>query len=114
MILYLQNISQDRFTIFSPAYAWFIQLLGLEHGGPVAHFALHDLASGGGMGCGRTPPDRDGAWLAVIFLLIVDGSYGGSGVFGSPKQFLTARLPAEALIATSLLVFFAAPGFSPR
>ena len=29
--LYLQNISQDRFTVFSPFYAWWIGLLGLEH-----------------------------------------------------------------------------------
>src|ERR1700716_1598249 len=28
--LYLQNTSQDQFTIFSPLYAWFIGLLGLE------------------------------------------------------------------------------------
>ena len=28
--LYLQNTSQDKFTFFSPAYAWFIELLGLE------------------------------------------------------------------------------------
>src|SRR3984885_12724345 len=29
--LYLQNTSQDRFTIFSPVYAWFIGLFGLEN-----------------------------------------------------------------------------------
>src|ERR1700721_1965521 len=29
--LYLQNTSQDQFTIFSPVYAWFIESLGLEH-----------------------------------------------------------------------------------
>src|SRR5580700_12229999 len=28
--LYLQNTSQDQFTLFSPLYAWCIGLLGLE------------------------------------------------------------------------------------
>src|SRR5712664_4305588 len=29
--LYLQNTSQDQFTLFSPLYAWCIGLLGLEN-----------------------------------------------------------------------------------
>ena len=29
--LYLQNTSQDQFTLFSPMYAWCIGLLGLEN-----------------------------------------------------------------------------------
>src|ERR1700736_3765821 len=29
--LYLQNTSQDQFTLFSPLYAWWIGLLGLEN-----------------------------------------------------------------------------------
>src|ERR1700727_3843990 len=33
--LYLQNTSQDQFTIFSPLYAWFIRFLGIE---PAARF----------------------------------------------------------------------------
>ena len=100
--LYLQNTSQDQFTIFSPAYAWFIELLGVE---PAARaltllFTIWFLAAA--WVAARTLTNRDGAWLAVIFLLIVDGSYGGSGVFRLAEQFLTARLPAEALIATCL------------
>jgi hypothetical protein len=100
--LYLQNTSQDQFTIFSPAYAWFIELLGVE---PAARaltllFTVWFLAAA--WVAARTLTNRDGAWLAAIFLLIVDGSYGGSGVFRLAEQFLTARLPAEALIATSL------------
>jgi hypothetical protein len=103
--LYLQNTSQDQFTIFSPAYAWFIELLGLE---PAARsltllFTIWFLAAA--WIAARTLTNRDGAWLAVIFLLIIDGSYGGSGVFSVAEQFLTARLPAEALIATSIACF---------
>jgi len=103
--LYLQNTSQDQFTIFSPAYAWFIDLLGVE---PAARsltllFTICFLAAAW-VGA-RTLTNRDGAWLAIILLLIVDGSYGGSGVFHVADQFLTARLPAEALIVTSLACF---------
>jgi hypothetical protein len=103
--LYLQNTSQDQFTIFSPAYAWFIELLGVE---PAARsltllFTVWFLAAA--WAAARTLTNRDGAWLAVILLLIVDGSYGGSGVFRFAEQFMTARLPAEALIATSLACF---------
>jgi hypothetical protein len=103
--LYLQNTSQDQFTIFSPVYAWFIELLGVE---PAAlsltlFFTIWFLAAA--WVAARTLTDRDGAWLAVFFLLIVDGRYGGSGVFSLAEQFLTARLPAEALIATSFACF---------
>ena len=103
--LYLQNTSQDQFTVFSPAYAWCIELLGVE---PAARtltllFTIWFLAAA--WFAARTLTNRDGAWLAVIFLPIVDGSYGGSGVFRLAEQFLTARLPAEALIATSLACF---------
>jgi hypothetical protein len=48
---------------------------------------------------------RDSAWLAVTTLLIVVGSYGASRVFQFADVFLTARLPAEALIVTSLSLY---------
>lgn len=104
--LYLQNTSQDQFTIFSPLYAWFIDLLGVE---PAARsltllFTIWFLAAA--WVAARTLTNRDGAWLAVILLIILDGSYGGSGVFRVTEQFLTARLPAEALIATSFACLF--------
>jgi hypothetical protein len=37
--------------------------------------------------------------------LITGGNYGGSGVFRFAEDFLTARLPAEALIVTSLVCY---------
>ena len=103
--LYLQNTSQDQFTIFSPAYAWFIELFGVERAAwsLTLLFTIWFLAAA--WVAARTLTNRDGAWLAVFFLLIVDGSYGGSGVFSVAEQFLTARLPAEALIATSFACF---------
>jgi hypothetical protein len=103
--LYLQNTSQDQFTIFSPAYAWLIELFGVETAARslTMLFTIWFLAAA--WITARTLTNREGAWLGVIFLLVVDGGYGGSGVFRLAEQFLTARLPAEALIATSLACF---------
>jgi hypothetical protein len=100
--LYLQNTSQDQFTLFSPLYAWCIDLIGLEN---AARFltllsTLWLLVAVWSMA--RAVTDRDAAWTAVAFLLIVAGAYGGSGVFRILEPFLTARLPAEALIVTAL------------
>jgi hypothetical protein len=103
--LYLQNTSQDQFTIFSPAYAQFIDLLGVETAARSLTLIITVWFLAAAWIAARTLTNRDGAWLAIILLLIVDGSYGGSGVFRVAEQFLTARLPAEALIATSLACF---------
>ena len=104
--LYLQNSSQDQFTIFSPFYAWFIDWLGLEHAARLLTvlFTMWFLAAAWSVA--RTLIGRDGAWLAVAFLLIVTGSYGGSRVFQFADVFLTARLPAEALVVTSFVCYF--------
>lgn len=100
--LYLQNTSQDRFTLFSPLYAWWIGLLGLENAARLLTllFTLWFLAAAWSFA--RAVVGRDAAWAAVAFLLIVAGNYGGSGVFRILELSLTARLPAEALIVTAL------------
>jgi hypothetical protein len=103
--LYLRNASQDQFTIFSPFYAWFIEWLGLERAARwlTLFFTIWLLAAA--WSAARTLTGRDGAWLAAALLIIIAGSYGGSGVFGFSEQYLTARLPAEALIVTSLACY---------
>ncbi len=75
-----------------------IGLLGLENAARLLTliFTLWFLAAAWSFA--RAVADRDAAWLAVAFLLIVAGDYGGSGVFRILDPFLTARLPAEALI----------------
>ena len=100
--LYLQNTSQDQYTLFSPLYGWFIGLLGLENAARLLTliFSLWFLAAT--YGFTRVVAGRDAAWSAVAFLLIAAGDYGGSGVFQILDPFLTARLPAEALIISAL------------
>jgi hypothetical protein len=75
--LYLQNTSQDQFTVFSPAYAWFIQLFGLEPAARLLTLVFTIWFLGAAWAAARIFTSREGAWLTVIFLLIVDGGYGG-------------------------------------
>jgi hypothetical protein len=103
--LYLQNISQDKFTIFSCVYAWFINLLGLEPAARLLTLLFTGWFLIAAWISARSLADRDVAWFAVAFLLIITAGYGGSGVFQIADQFLTARLPAEALIVTSLACY---------
>ena len=103
--LYLQNTSQDQFTLFSPFYTWCIAAFGLEDAARLLTllFALWLLAAAWSFAAAVT--GRDAAWLAVAFLLIVAGDYGGSGVFRILDPFLTARLPAEALAISALACY---------
>jgi hypothetical protein len=103
--LYLQNTSQDQFTIFSPIYAQFIEIFGLEHAARLLTliFTIWFLAAA--WSAVRVLTDRTSAWLAIASLLVVSGGYGGSGVFQYFELFLTARLPAEALIVTALACY---------
>ncbi len=100
--LYLQNTSQDQFTIFSPFYAWFIALLGLENAGRVLTVLFTIWLLAAAWSFARAVAGRDAAWLGAAFLLIIAGDYGGSGVFRLSEQYLTARFPAEALVVTAL------------
>jgi hypothetical protein len=110
--LYLQNTSQDQFTIFSPFYAWFIRLLGLESAARflTVLFVVWFLAAAWKLE--RELTTRDTAWLGVASLVITAGSYGAFSVFKFSEQFLTARLPAEALVVTALVCHFKGFKFS--
>jgi hypothetical protein len=100
--LYLQNTSQDQFTLFSPFYAWCIDLLGLEDAARLLTLVFTVWLLAATWSFARVITDRGAAWLALVLLLIVAGDYGGSRVFQVLDPFLTARLPAEALIITAL------------
>ncbi|HEX3949687.1 MAG TPA: hypothetical protein VHW95_07550 [Steroidobacteraceae bacterium] len=101
--LYLQNTSQDQFTIFSPMYAWVVEHLGLEHAARLLTLLFTIFFLTASFIAARAIGGRNLAWLTVAGLLIIGGNYGGSGVFGFAAEYLTARLAAEALIVTSLV-----------
>jgi hypothetical protein len=100
--LYLQNTSQDQFTIFSPFYAWFIGALGLENAARLLTFMFTACFLAAAWSLARRLAGNDAAWLGIAFLLIAPSDYGGSGVFHYSELFLTARLPAEALVVAAL------------
>jgi hypothetical protein len=100
--LYLQNTSQDQFTLFSPLYAWCIGLLGLEGAARLLTLVFTLWFVTAAWSLARVVTSRDAAWLAAGLLLIVAGDYGASGVFQVLDPFLTARLPAEAMVVTAL------------
>jgi len=104
--LYLQNTSQDQYTIFSPFYASFIGLLGLENAARLLTvlFTVWFLAAAWGLA--STLVNRDNAWLVVALMIILPGEYGAYGVFRFSEQYLTARLPAEALALTALFCHY--------
>jgi hypothetical protein len=100
--LYLQNTSQDQFTLFSPLYAWCIGLLGLENAARLLTLVFTAWFLAAAWSFARSVTGRESAWLAAAFLLVIAGNYGAAGVFRVLDPFLTARLPAEALIITAL------------
>ena len=104
--LYLQHTSQDRFTVFSPLYATFIRWLGMEGAARLLTLAFTIWLLIAAWSLARALTDREIAWWAVGFLLILPSDYGASGVFHFFERFLTARLPAEALIVTALSCHF--------
>jgi len=74
--LYLQNTSQDQFTLFSPLYAWCIGLLGLESAARLLTLILTIWFLVAAWSFVSAVTGRETAWLAVAFLLIVSGDYG--------------------------------------
>src|SRR5271165_2833695 len=104
--LYLENTSQDQFTVFSPFYAWCIGWMGLDNAARLLtlFFTLWFLTAAWILAAALTTSAA--AWLAVAFLVIVAGDYGAAGVFHVADSFLTARLPAEALIITALACYY--------
>ena len=100
--LYLQNTSQDQYTVFSPFYATFIQWFGLEHAARLLtlFFTVWTVAAVWYLAAAIT--QRRTAWLAVGFFVIAAGDYGASGVFRVFEPYLTARLPAQALLITAI------------
>jgi hypothetical protein len=100
--LFLSNESQDRFTIFPQLYALFARLFGLETAALslMVVFTVWFLAAAWFLA--RRLSSWDYAWLAVAMLIITLGEFGAYGVFHFSENFLTARLPGEALVVTAL------------
>ena len=103
--LFLQNVSQDQFTIFPRFYAWVIEIVGLRSAALLMTIVFTIWILSASWDLIATLANSDLAWLAIFMLVILEGYYGAFGVFYISEPFLTARLPAEALVATSLACY---------
>jgi len=104
--VYLQNTSQDRYTIFSSLYAAVINCVGLER----AQLLLMVLCSVSFIAASwvlaRELSNAGTAWLATSLLIISVGYYGANTIFHISERYLTARSLAEVLVITALACHF--------
>lgn len=105
--LFLAYGSQDQYTLFSPLYALAIQTLGLPAAEALLNLIFHAWALTAAWHIARRFSNPQLAWLAVGIVIMVPGYYGARWVFEYAEPFLTARLPAEALVLTSIALFLA-------
>jgi hypothetical protein len=100
--VYLAFNSQDRYTIFSPLYAFCIAHSSLQSADlglflfcTFLYFCAAYLVS-------RKLFGVTIAWLTIGLLVIVSGSYGAYEVFSYSEDYLTARSLAVALVVLSI------------
>jgi hypothetical protein len=100
--VFLSNASQDRYTIFSPIYAFFIRTLGVR----AAAVWLIVLCKIGFYATAwaftRKLFDAGTALLATALLVVLPLEYGAYHVFRVAEDMLTARSMAEALAMGAL------------
>ena len=100
--VFLDNASQDRYTIFSPIYAFFIKRLGLQEAAIslLVFFKVCFYVSAWMFS--RKLFDARTALLTIALLIVVPIEYGAFHVFRVAEDMLTARSMAEALAMTGL------------
>jgi hypothetical protein len=104
--LYLQNVSQDRFTIFSPLYSRFIEWVGLPTAALTLTLIFKTWFLAAAWFLARALSNKEAAFLAVASLIVTVGNYGAFGVFHYSEDWLTARSLGEALVVTALACHF--------
>ena len=100
--LYLQNASQDSYTLFSSLYAPFIGLIGLGNAALTLTLAFKVMFFAACWLLARRLVDGPCAFLSVALLILIPGVYGAFGVFQYAEDWLTARSAAEALVVTAI------------
>ncbi len=101
--IFLRFGSQDSFSQFTPIYAAVMSVLGMEHAAQLLVFLFQAAL----LGCAwllarRFMPPLD-ATLSIALLLVLPDEYGMGDTFHFLEDFITARLPAEALVLGAVL-----------
>jgi hypothetical protein len=104
--LYLQFGSQDRFTIFSPLYAWCIQSFGLQSAEMLLAIVCKVWFFAASWFLVRAISNYRIAFLATTVLIVIVGRYGAYSIFQYSEDWVTARSLAEALVITGFALYF--------
>lgn len=100
--VFLSDASQDRYTIFSPIYAFFIKHLGLQEAAISLLVVLKVCFYVAAWTFSRKLFDTRTALLTSVLLIVVPIEYGAFHVFRVAEDMLTARSMAEALAMAGL------------
>lgn len=100
--IFLRFGSQDRFTLFSPVYATFIELLGLERAGALLTLIGHCLFISAVFLLANKIMPYGIAVFAVGLILTMSSSYGAERVFYYIELFVTPRMLSEAFVLFSV------------
>jgi len=100
--IFLRFGSQDRFTVFSPMFAFMISHFDLAEAAAIMTFMSQAALSVCAWLVARRFMSPASALLGTGLLLALPGYYGSAHMFSYTEDFLTARLPAEALTLASL------------
>ncbi len=104
--VFLKFGSQDRYTAFSPLYAAVIRLVGTESAASTLTLAFQLSFALAAWLLARTILSVRLALFAVVILIAIPGWYGPGQMLKVMENFVTPRLPAEALglvaLATAL------------
>jgi hypothetical protein len=103
--LFLENNSQDSYTLFPLFYAWCIHWLGLMGASLTLVIALKVWFFSAVWALTRQLFDRRSAFLSTAVLMVVVGSYGGFSVFSFSEDWLTARTLAEPMAISALWLY---------
>jgi hypothetical protein len=100
--VFLRFGSQDRFTVFSPIFAAAIRHFDLAAAAALLTFVSQAALYGCAWLLARRFMSPASALLATGLLAVLPGWYASGHLFSYSEDFLTPRLPAEALVLVSL------------
>ena len=103
--IFLRFGSQDRFTFFSPVYAFLIELLGVEWAGALLTLIGHCLFISAFFLLAKQVMPYGIAVFAVGLILAFSSSYGAERVFYYIELFVTPRMLSEAFVLFSVVAW---------
>lgn len=103
--IFLRFGSQDRFTLFSPIYATFIEVFGLQLAGALLTLIGHCLFISAVFLLASKIMPYGIAVFAVGLILTIASSYGAERVFHYIELFVTPRMLSESFVLFSVVAW---------